>query len=57
MILVHCKQLLELNGGCIVNDVNKQGKLAAALRTAVVNGEGNRTKIQWMDNALVPSFQ
>jgi hypothetical protein len=34
-MLAHCKQILELNGGCVAIDENKHSKLITALRTAV----------------------
>ena len=39
-MLAHCKQLLDLNGGCIAINENRLGKLITALCTAVENGEG-----------------
>jgi hypothetical protein len=39
-MLAHCKQLLELNGGCVAIDEHKHSKLITALRTAVENGQG-----------------
>lgn len=39
-MLVHCKQLLELNSGCIAINENRHGKLITAWCTAVENGEG-----------------
>jgi hypothetical protein len=41
-MLAHCKQLLELNGGCIGIHETQHGKLITTLRTAVENGEGVR---------------
>jgi hypothetical protein len=39
-MLAHCKQLLELNGGCVTIDANRHGRLITALRTAVEKGDG-----------------
>jgi hypothetical protein len=43
-MLAHCKQLLELNGGCIAIDGDRHGKLITALRTAVEKGDGTLDK-------------
>jgi hypothetical protein len=44
MMLAHCKQILELNGGCVAIDENKHSKLITALRTAVEKGDGTLDK-------------
>jgi hypothetical protein len=43
-MLAHCKQLLELNGGCVAIDEQRHGKLITALKTAVEKGEGTLDK-------------
>jgi hypothetical protein len=56
-MLAHCKQLLELNGGCIAIDANKHGKLITALRTAVENGEGMLDKEATSHDDLMDAFR
>jgi hypothetical protein len=43
-MLAHCKQLLELNGGCVAIDEHRHGKLITALMTAVEKGDGTLDK-------------
>ena len=38
-MLAHCKQLLELNGGCVAIDEHRHSKLIPAQRTAVEKGD------------------
>ena len=45
-MLAHCKQLLELNGGCVAIDEHKHSKLITALRTAGLYGR--MVKDNWL---------
>ena len=56
-MLAHCKQLLELNGGCVAIDANNYGKLITALRTAVEKGDGSLDKDSTSHNNLFDAFR
>lgn len=56
-MLAHCKQLLELNNGCIAINADKHGKLITALRTAVENGEGMLDKEATSHDDLLDAFR
>ena len=56
-MLAHCKQLLELNGGCLAIDAARHGKLITSLRTAVEKGDGSLDKDATLFDDCFDSFR
>jgi hypothetical protein len=56
-MLAHCKQLLEINGGCVAMHETQHSKLITALRTAVENGEGVLDKEATSHDDLFDAFR